>query len=658
MRSKNNRHFTSARTEISRLVLLPLLVSVLAIGAGLTIADRVFTASVQTQSVEKAHRDIDQDRIRIMREHPHSRVTRKEFAYQLDAERTLNPGSPAGENLSARTGSSSGGSIEGVDTSFNARLEDGYTRVESVAVQPDGKTLVGGVFPLVNGIRKFGLARLNSDGSTDDTFNPGNAGPNGSVNKIQILSDAKILICGNFNAYNGISRIRIARLNSDGTLDTNFDAGVGPNNAVFDMQVQPDNRILVAGSFTAFNGFTNSRIVLLQADGNQDPSFFPPTINSFIRKVALQQDGKVIVTGQFNTVGGLTRNGVARLNADGTHDTSFDPLTNSFPSTWAVAVQSDGKIIVGAAYIGGGSLVRLNTDGSLDSEFTAPIAPGVETTVHSIIVLNNGKILVGGFLNDGFDNGYGVVQLNANGSVDSTYVPQLSDAYFLEVFSMALTANGKVVSGGDFYHLGPNQAKHITRSNTDGSVDLTFTPNIEGYGVAYSTVRQPDGKLIVAGTFRKVNSTSRYNLVRLNPDGSIDPSFVGVTDTQILTVALQQDGKVLIGGQFYTVNGVQMGAGARLTASGDLDPTFNPPNDTSAAIIYRLIVQSDGKIIAVGAIDTPRSPNGTVAVYRVNSDGSEDPGFTLTAYSGAAIEAVLCEQRRDLYRRQLHKFCR
>jgi uncharacterized delta-60 repeat protein len=169
--------------------------------------------------------------------------------------------------------------------------------------------------------------------------------------------------------------------------------------------------------------------------------------------------------------------------------------------------------------------------------------------------LSSGKILVAGYFDDGQGNGYGVVRLNANGSVDGTFNPQLSDTAFLEVFSIALLPGDKIVGGGDIYHLGNAQSKHVFLSNSEGIIETAFASNIEGLGSARVTARQTDGKILIGGSFRRVNNLPLNNLVRINSNGTIDETFTGDPDGEVYSVVLQPDGKILAGGRFLFFKG-------------------------------------------------------------------------------------------------------
>src|SRR5690554_5875872 len=264
-----------------------------------------------------------------------------------------------------------------LDTSFN--IGNGFSQgVVSTSLQPDGKILVGGVFTSYNWESQNRITRLNTDGSLDSSFNIG-TGFNQFVQSIAIQPDGKIIIGGGFTDYNGTTQNYITRLNTNGSLDTSFNIGAGFNNAVHQIVLQDDGKILVGGRFTSYNGTTQNRITRLNADGSLDTSFAMGTIgmgfNNFVFSIALQPDGKILVGGLFSNYNGTSRSRIARLNADGTLDTSFDIGTGfNSGAGEAFIIQPDGKIIIGGGFTSynGTSqnrIVRLNTDGSLDTSF-------------------------------------------------------------------------------------------------------------------------------------------------------------------------------------------------------------------------------------------------------------------------------------------------
>ena len=270
--------------------------------------------------------------------------------------------------------------------------------VHALAVQPDGKIVVGGDFTMLGGggtgtTARSRIARLNPDGSLDPAFNPG---ADASVLALAIQSDGKILVGGNFTTLGGggtgtTARHRIGRLLPDGSLDATFNPGA--NNTVWTLAIQPDGKILVGGFFTMLGGggtgtTTRNRIGRLNADGSLDTTFNPGASN-LVYAAMLQPDGKILVGGEFTTLGGggtgtTVRNRIGRLNADGSLDADFNPGANNV--VYTLAVQPDGKILVGGEFtgLGGGTgttarnrIGRLHSDGSLDATFN----PGANDVV-------------------------------------------------------------------------------------------------------------------------------------------------------------------------------------------------------------------------------------------------------------------------------------
>jgi uncharacterized delta-60 repeat protein len=122
--------------------------------------------------------------------------------------------------------------------------------VTSLAVQGDGKIVIGGSFTTVNGVARKNLARLNADSSLDTSFDPG-SGPFLIVHSVAVQGDGKVLIGGLFTTVNGISRSRVARLNADGSVDAGFDPGVTIDNRVNVLAPAAGGKVYIGGSFTA-----------------------------------------------------------------------------------------------------------------------------------------------------------------------------------------------------------------------------------------------------------------------------------------------------------------------------------------------------------------------------------------------------------------------
>ena len=273
------------------------------------------------------------------------------------------------------------------------------SNVRTFAQQADGKVLIGGDFTTIDGTPRNYIARLNADGSLDTEFDPG-TGANSQVLAIALQADGKVLISGFFTTIDGTARNYIARLNADGSLDTGFYPGSGADNLVYAIALQADGKVLISGDFTTINGTPRNRMARLNADGSLDTGFDPGTgPNSLVLAIAQQTDGKVLIGGFFTTINGTPRNRIARLNVDGSLDTGFDPGTGANSPVLAIAQQADGKVLISGFFttINGTArnyIARLNFDGSLDTEFDP--GTGANDAVYAIAQQADGKVVIGG----------------------------------------------------------------------------------------------------------------------------------------------------------------------------------------------------------------------------------------------------------------------
>ncbi len=578
--------------------------------------------------------------------------------------------------------------------------------VTAAVLQSDGKLVIGGWFTTVNGVSRSFIARLNADGTHDSSFVIG-TGFNSSVEALALQGDGKVVVGGFFTSYNGVGRRCIARLNGDGTLDTSFNIGTGfggsfpdygGTSIIFALAVQTDGQILAGGTFSSFNGTPRNGIARLNADGTVDASFGTGFDNAPYA-LAVQADGKIIAGGGFSTVDGVSRNRITRLNGDGTVDAGFSIGAGfDISPIYALALQPDGKIVAGGQFrsfdgTSRGNIARLNGDGSVDAGFN--IGAGFSWPLNALALQADGKILAGGIFNS-FDGASrtALARLNADGTLDPSV-----DSAMLQVAAVyaAVPALGdKWVVGGDFTHLNGIPRNRIARLNGDGTPDPSFDAgsgfNIEpdfNTGV-FSLATQADGKPLAVGNFSSnYNGVSRGDIARLNVDGSIDGSFFAFgggfdaialqADGKILvgghyggssvarlnsdgsrdssfaigtgftmdsgydpvkTLVVAVDGKIYVGGNFTRYNGTPINRVARLNADGSLDATFGVGSGFDN-LVYTLELQGDGKILAGGFFN---NFNGTSRnrIARLNPDGSLDLSFNVgTGFSSLVFGLTL-----------------
>ena len=360
----------------------------------------------------------------------------------------------------------------------------------------------------VSALRAAAPTPTPTPGQLDTTFVPA-PGTNDAVNVVIPQSDGKVIAAGRFTFANNILRNRIARFNFDGSLDTSFDPGTGADGEITAAVLQPDGRIVVAGRFTSFNGFTHNCICRLNANGSVDQTFgLGNGISNAALALALQTDGRIIVGGQFSSVDLTPRFNLARLNNDGSVDLSFDPGNGPSGDVNAIVIQTHGRIVIGGTFIGYNGFAR----------------GGVA------------RVLGNGALDPSFDSGVGT-----GGNV----------------FALALQHNGQIVLGGRFVQYSGTNRTFIARVFGDGSLDFGFNPVPNDW--VQSLAIEPDDRILVGGFFTGINGFGRNRIARLNINGSVDLTFdpgagcVGsLTNdaTQVHSIALQQFGRILAGGIF------------------------------------------------------------------------------------------------------------
>jgi hypothetical protein len=357
------------------------------------------------------------------------------------------------------------------DSSFD--IGSGFNNsVTVVAIQSDGKTLVGGKFTTFSGSSQNCLIRLNSNGSIDSSFNIG-TGFNGEVMSIAIQSDGKILVGGNFTTFSGASQNYSIRLNSDGSKDSTFNIGSGFDGAPSSIEIQSDGKIILAGYFTTYQGSSQNNFIRLNSDGSKDASFNIGTGLGavYIGIIKIQSDGKVVAGGQIISFNGQTTYNLIRLNSNGSIDSSFNIGTGFNNVIRAISIQSDGKIIAGGNFttFSGSSqnyLIRLNTDGSKDSTFN--IGSGFNSLILSTEVQSDGKILVGGFFSTFTGSTQnGLIRLNSDGSKDSTFNIGSGLSWGALTFgnNIKIQSDGNIIVGAGFTTFNGLTQNYLIRLN-------------------------------------------------------------------------------------------------------------------------------------------------------------------------------------------------
>jgi uncharacterized delta-60 repeat protein len=435
-----------------------------------------------------------------------------------------------------------------LDLSFNSGSgADGW--VGFVAIQPDGKVLIGGSFTTFNGVNRNGIARLNADGSLDTSYVPVEL-PYGNAS-MALQADGKLLVGG----YSGL-----CRLNTDGSLDSSFTSettGGGPYGGT--LALQPDGKVVVIADY----GFSIAR---LNADGSLDSSFTSYSTGDEypFSGLVLQPDGKLF----FNDYYGLHR-----LNADGTRDWIWnvggDPsgphVGLVLPDNRLLVTSSSFNLYFPPNWEARTGVVRVNPDLTLDTSFDIGLA------------VEGGNLTVNG----GF-------------------------------WCFAAQSDGKFLFGGSFdIHLvgsteyGPYYGLNIARFNSDGSLDTSFVPGEQLGGAVGTIAMQGDGKVIIAGGFTSIGGVPRNRIARLFGGGTpvtTTPMIQNLTPAQSIAVA----GDVAV-----TINGLGFEAGSQVQVDGvTVSSTFVSASQLNAIILGTLLpTPVDFATVQI----TVNNPSGTVS---------------------------------------------
>ena len=540
-------------------------------------------------------------------------------------------------------------------TDFAPNQSDTYDEAYAVAIQKDGKIVVAG-----HSNNYLSIARYNTDGSLDNTFNgDGLVKSNFSYTSfffnyttaIALQSDGKIVVAGGFS---------IVRFNADGTVDKTFSGnGIHTFLAINSIAIQKDGKIVVYGY--ASDGFnTYNALGRLNTDGSLDKGFSGSGIQTApygVTSLALQKDGKIVTAGvtYLRDSSGRTNEyfAISRYNIDGSLDKSFSDdgkeITNfgvGDVNAVTVAVQPDGKIVAGGGTVccySALTIARYNTDGSLDNSFDGDgkliytFLAGY-TVYNRTAIQKDGKIVAVGYTWNGSDYSFVIVRYNTDGSLDKTFskdgIQITSFAGFSNISSVAIQSDGKILVSN--YNV-------LARFNTDGSADSTF---LTSSGQIRAVAIQKDGKILIGGSSF---SGGTCEVHRYNSNGVTDDTF-GKSGSQTVTfydqkgvkqdgyassIDIQKDGKILVGGVAFHNKRGEPNTGsialARLNTNGSLDNTFSEDGKTSFILVgassCSLVIQNDGKIVIGGYFSDIDTQSEGSSFKRYNIDGSIDTGF-------------------------------
>lgn len=332
----------------------------------------------------------------------------------------------------------------------------------------------------------------------DKSFQVG-LGFNGTVRKVAVQQSGKIIVCGEFTNYAGYNTNRLVRLFNNGLVDTSFQMGTGTNGPIRAAVLQSDDKLIVAGLFSQYNGNTRGNIARLLPNGKLDTSFHSAVgSNNEITDMFMQADGKIIIFGFFYKYNEIFYNGYARLLTNGEMDTSFATGSSTNISPLCSAEQADGKLLVGGSFlryqgVNVSKIFRMSSKGVLDTTFKAGNISG---NVSNILVLPNQQIIIAGSFTT--IDGKAILRLarlNRNGALDTSFKCNVAGT----IRTLHLLPDGQLLCGGDFTVVNGSWLRTLARIKTNGKVDDIYTVGTNGS--VYSIAMQPDKNILLGGAF-------------------------------------------------------------------------------------------------------------------------------------------------------------
>ena len=561
------------------------------------------------------------------------------------------------------------------DTSYRISMDGLPTQMIG---QADGKVWLVGYFNVIAGRDRNRVARLNADGTLDETFVPVPIYNQNRPENIALQPDGKIVVVdyGSFGLPVDKATVRLSRFNSDGSLDLSLFPEWDDRVRVTAITVQSSGAIILATVPFESSNPVSSTLMRLFSDGSLDYGFNRETkLNGEITAVVSLGEEGLLIGGWFSQIAGLSRNGIARIQAG--ESTPVAPAIVRHPAGQRISEGAD--LILDAS-------IRAVPRPSYQWQKDGVDLPG---QTNRLLTLRNLKI--------GNAGDYRIVAANASGADASTSAKVFVDpmdttpgnvdvSFYISsgpngaVNQVVELSDGKLLIVGNFTEVDHKRRHRIARLNADGSLDEQFNPPVGPNNEVSCLAVLDDGQILIGGPFDRFGSTNRANIAVLNPDGTLNLTNKIAAEGRVNRIVIAQDGRILGCGDgfvrrwnpnftpdttFKTFNfdgvalameiqldekivvvGAMSGDGgglrqniARLEPNGAVDKSFKVGSGANDRI-DDLAIQPDGKILIAGAFT---SFNGVLRgrIARLNIDGSLDTSFaTQTGATGGRMVRV------------------
>jgi len=372
-----------------------------------------------------------------------------------------------------------------------------------------------------------------------DTAFPVGGGANGAIHAVELTPNGKVLLGGSFLTYGGVSGKGLVRTLANGNRDGSFSVGTGVDTRIQELKALPNGKVYLGGAFGSYQGVTHGNFLRIDTSGAADPSFAIGTgFNNEITGLDAYTNGNVLVGGFFNRLQGNLISQPVKLLANGQRDTTFNVGgTGTNQLIEVIRIQPDDKVLIGGTvtlYNGQtvGRLFRIHPNGQLDTTFR--IGSGFGGPVLAIDLTSDGRIVVGG----GFTTFNGqsinrIVRLMPDGALDSSFTPGLGVNSTLR--ALKVQKNGNTFIGGDFTTVNGLPSDRVAILDQFGGLLFPSASCASSNGTIHSVIELPDSSLIIGGVFSQIGGIATGRVARLTANGGAlgagQPLISGPTST-------------------------------------------------------------------------------------------------------------------------------
>jgi hypothetical protein len=469
----------------------------------------------------------------------------------------------------------------------------------------------------------------------------------GKVYAVLKQSDGGTIIGGDFVSVNGLPRHNLARRGADGQVDPDWRADT--DGTVYALAVDGSGSVYAGGRFSTMQGESRDSIARLSSAGLLDPLWHPSITvggNRRVNAIALDSvSGAIYLAGLFEDVNGVPRTNLAKLTTSGagTLDANWNPLSGY--SVAALAVAPDGSIYVGGQFDNAGGLSRQNiaklssTTGAADPSWSAD----ADGSVSALVVDGSGRLYAGGdFDQIGGQVRNGIARLLADGEVDTAWYSFVGNPGY--VLAMALSDAGELYVGGAFNpHGGLPDFGNVVKIRDNGSIDGSWMP------VTNQWVRAIDvsstGLVAIGGEFSTVDDELRMGFAEVDAGGITTSASDAELPGKVSAIAVQPNGGTILGGTFLKGDGLARSNLLRIMPGGEVDPIWNPsPNN----IVDRVttdgndLVYVAGRFSKIGGVQRAR-------LAKLSGAGAGDADPIWGSVQGGYVYAMSLDIDGNLY---------